>query len=357
MMRFLIFPAVGMATHMPPWFAERLRKADRSDSPEACNAPGCEKPLRKYQNILDVKPGVQWFAHGGYCGAWSIQRAAMAKGAYMSQQQVRDHATFGGGHDNEILNTNIDGALRKLKLRAEGFEYNVLPTPQSSQYLKFMKKSLSHSNPIIWMVMFGGDDYPDIEYKFDNTTNGVYAHIEPVIGIMSNHPLSDEAVHDDDAFVYFDDVDKITWYQKANEVSGDWSPGSKARCPGLETQCVWKERGYIWSIQGFLDHRPDALPASLSISPWASEPYTRGGEEPVELTGTLTVTGLKEGSVYDIYRWGSPEEAFMFNQTYKIETFTATAHSHKFVDPQKFLSNSTTYYRCVQARKKSSFLA
>lgn len=354
----MLFPALGMATHMPEWFAAKLRNADRSDTREACNEPSCEKPLQKYEHILDMQPGFQWNAHGGYCGSWSIQRAAMAKGAYMSQQQVRDHAKYGGGHDNEILNTNIDHALRKLKLSGKGFEYNVLSPPQASQYLTFMKKSLAHSNPIIWMVMFNDDDnYPDPDYKMDNITNGVYAHIEPVIGIMSNHPLSDETIHDDDAFAYFDDVSKHTHYQKANQVAGDWSPGMKARCPGVEVQCVWKQRGYIWSIQGFLDYQPHAVPVSLSISPWASEPYTRGGEKPVELTGTLTVSGLSKGSTYDIYRWGSPEAAFVYNKSYKIKTFTATSNFHKFVDPSTFLSSSTTYYRCVQAKKKSSFLS
>jgi len=357
MMRFTLFPILGMATHMPEWLSAKLRMADRSDAPQACSEPSCERPWRKYHNIQDMQPGFQWNAYGGYCGSWSIQRAAMAKGAYMSQQQVRDHAQFGGGHDNEILNTNIDGALQRLKLRAEGFEYNVLPAPQASQYLKFIKKSLTHSNPIIWMVMFPDDTYPDTSYKFDNTTNGVYAHIEPVIGIMSSHPLSDEAVHDDDVFAYFDDASKQTLYQKASQVPGDWSPGTKARCPGLEHQCVWKQRGYVWSIQGFHDYRADAVPVSLSISPWASEPYTRGGEKPVDLTGTLTVAGLKKGSTYEIFRWGSPEEAFVYHKSYKIYTFTATSYLHKFVDPNTFLSNSTTYYRCVQARRKSSFLS
>merc|ERR1719401_352197 len=192
MMRLALLPALSMATHMPEWFMEKLKNADRSDTYDRCNSSLCTTPPHKYANILPVQPGVQWMQHGGYCGAWSVQRAALAKGAYISQQQVRDHAKYGGGHDQEILNTNIDGALKMLKLKAEGFEYNVLPTPQADEYLKFMKKSLISSNPIIWMVMFRGDTYPDPGYEYDNTTNGVYGHIEPVIGIMSNNKLDDE---------------------------------------------------------------------------------------------------------------------------------------------------------------------
>merc|ERR1719277_1380437 len=226
----MLLPALGMAIHMPEWFAAKLRNADRSDTREACNEPSCEKPLHKYENILSVQPGFQWNWHGGYCGAWSVQRAAMAKGAYMSQQQVRDHAKYGGGHDEEILNTNIDGALEKLKIKGEGFQYNVLPTPQSDEYLKFMKKHLVAGNPVIWMIMFSGNSYPDAGYEYDNKTNGIYGHIEPVVGILSNHPLSDEIVHDDDVFAYFDDASKTTHYATPKNVPGECSFGRRKSC-------------------------------------------------------------------------------------------------------------------------------
>merc|ERR1711920_427376 len=113
-------------------------------------------------------------------------------------------------------------------------------------------------------------------------------------------------------------------------------------------QCVWKQRGYIWAIQDFLDEH-DAVPLSLSISPWASEPYTRGGEKPIEITGTLTVSGLKTGTMYDIYRWNGSEEAFVYKKKNIIMFFTATSDTQTFKDSNTFLSNSATYYRCVPA--------
>lgn len=345
---------------MPEWFLEKLKNADRTDTYEVCKSASCEAPPHKYQRVIPTQPGIQWDQHGGYCGAWSVQRAAMAKGAYISQQQVRDHAKYGGGHDEEILNTNIDGALKKLKIKAEGFEYNVLPEPQSEEYLSFMKKQLIVGNAVIWMVMFSGDSYPDDGYEYDNTTNGIYGHIEPVVGILSNHPLSDETVHDDDVFAYYDDASKTTHYVTPRKVPGDCSFGTgghcRARCrTGLFGQCVWKERGYMWGIQGFADEH-DAVPLSLSISPWASEPYTRGGAKPIEITGTLTATALRTGSKYDVYRWNSAEEAFYYNETNKIASFTASSDTHVFEDPTKFLSSSATYYRCVIASSGAVFV-
>lgn len=354
-MKFLLLlPVLSMANKMPEWFLEKLKNADRSDDMNnICNSSVCEQPSRKYTKMLPLQPGVQWDQHGGYCGAWSVQRAALAKGAYISQQQVRDHAKFGGGHDEEILNTNIDGAFDKLHIKAEDFQFNVLPTPQSDEYLKFMKKHLIADNPIVWMVMFSGESYPDAGYTMDNQTNGIYGHIEPVVGIMSNYPLTDETVHEDDIFAYFDDASKATNYVAPGKVSGTCDFGNSKTCrasckAGFFGQCVWNQRGYIYAIQDFTDEH-DSVPVSLSISPFASEPYTRGGAKPIEITGTLAVSGLKAGSKYDIYRWGSAEDAFVYNDTSKIETFTASKDTYTFQDPKKFLSSSATYYRCVPA--------
>jgi len=285
----------------------------------------------------------------------------MAKGAYISQQQVRDHAEFGGGHDEEVLVTNIDGVFEKLHIKAEDFQFNVLPSPQSEEYLKFMKRNLIADNPVIWMVMFNGDSSPDADYTMDNHTNGIYGHIEPVVGFRSNYELTDDTVHDSDVFVYFDDASKHNHYVTADKVPGQCNYGSDdkivrnirqctAKCStGLRgQQCVWDQHGYIYAIQDFTDER-DAAPVSLSISPWASEPYTRGGYAPIDITGTLTVSSLQSGSVYDIYRWDSAEDAFVYTDANKIETFTATQDTHTFEDPKTFLSSSATYYRCVPA--------
>ena len=50
--------------------------------------PECAKPTKKFEHIMNTQPGKQWPEAGGYCGAWSTQRAAMEKGAWISQQQV-----------------------------------------------------------------------------------------------------------------------------------------------------------------------------------------------------------------------------------------------------------------------------
>ena len=53
----------------------------------------------KYERRVPSQPGYQWNDAGGYCGSWSVQRAALAKGAWISQQQ-------GGDSIDMILNQN-----------------------------------------------------------------------------------------------------------------------------------------------------------------------------------------------------------------------------------------------------------
>lgn len=73
-----------------------------------CAGGLCEKPNLKYERIVPSQPGYQWDDAGGYCGSWATQRATMAIGAWVSQQQVRDHTSPCGGHDDEILSCNIE---------------------------------------------------------------------------------------------------------------------------------------------------------------------------------------------------------------------------------------------------------
>ena len=129
-----------------------FKPGDDQDFP--CIAKECRKPTRKFERISSTQPGYQWFEAGGYCGAWSIQRAVMAKGAWISQQQVRNHTVPGGGTDEEILATNIDVALKNLKIAAEGFDYKNLPVPQVDTYRKWIKKQLVNGHTLVYASVF-----------------------------------------------------------------------------------------------------------------------------------------------------------------------------------------------------------
>lgn len=308
-----------------------------------CAGGLCEKPAMKYERISESQPGFQWDDAGGYCGSWAIQRATLTKGAYISQQQVRDHTVPGGGHDNEILSTNIDEAYKNLKIDAEGFDYNNHPVPQQSAYFKWLKKQLVAGHPVTWMIMWNGQTYPIYGLQ---PPAGLYGHVEPVIGIQSNHPLTDETVYDDDVAVHYNDAGTNTIHKPISTLPGDWAgPGQPANCSG-SSYCIGPY-SFGWAVKGFLDNTTNAMPASLHLKPWLSEPDLRSGKSPVPIAGTLTVSELTVGSEYDIYRWDTSEDAFTYSDNFKKTSFKATNATFVYEDPSPFWSNSTTYYRCV----------
>ena len=108
-----------------------------------CAGGRCEKPAMKFERIQDVQPGYQWDDAGGYCGSWASQRAILSKGAWISQQAVRDHTEDCGGHDEEILSCNIDEALTNLKIDYEAFDFEGTPLPQTAAYAKWLQQQLS----------------------------------------------------------------------------------------------------------------------------------------------------------------------------------------------------------------------
>jgi len=192
--------------------------------------------------------------------------------------------------------------------------------------------------------MWSGQDYPI--YKLTPPA-GMYGHVEPVIGIQSNHPLNDTTVYDDDVAVHFTDGGTNTVHRIISTLPGTWAgPGHPANC-GKFSYCIGPY-SFGWAIKGFNDKR-EGMPASLKLDPFLSEPDTRSGKKPNTIQGTLTVTSLTAGVSYDIYRWDTVKEAFTYSDVYKKTSFkyTGTNGTYVYTDDASFPSDGTTYYRCV----------
>merc|ERR1740130_474348 len=152
------------------------------------------------------------------------------------------------------------------------------------------------------MIMWSGESYP----IYDLTPpSGMYGHVEPVIGIQSSHPLNDTTVYEDDFVMHYTDGGVSTVHRAFSTLAGDWAGevGDKADC-GAYSYCIGPY-SFGWGIKGFVDGRSEespAMPASLRIDPWQSEPDTRSGDKAEALKGTVTATELTTGAAYDIYR-------------------------------------------------------
>jgi len=200
---------------------------------------------------------------------------------------------------------------------------------------------------VTWMILWSGQEYP----IYDLTPPaGMYGHVEPVIGIQSNHPLNDSTVYDDDTVVHFTDAGILNVHRTLSSLGGSWAgPGKQADC-GSYQYCM-ASYAFGWAIKGFVDNSTEtSVPASLKIDPWQSEPDIRAGATGEELQGTLTVSGLESGKKYAIYRWDSVDTAFTYTDTYLKTSFTASDEEYEYKDDTSFISSGSTYYRCVVSK-------
>lgn len=333
-----LFGSIAMALALPGDFDEN-QIGD-------CTDPECTKPTKKYEQIMNTQPGYQWNDAGGYCGSFATQRAAMAKGAWISQQQVRDHTVPGGGHDNEILDTNIDLAWKNLKLKFTSFDFMNEPLPQIDGIRSFLKSELSQGNVVVMMIMKNGHQFP--VYSGMTEPSGFYDHIVPFVGIMSDRPLSDETFTDDDYIVHYTDHSVYPYYRSMDSLIGTYD--GRSNCPSTSGNpqyvCLHPQYGFGWAMQGFQDEK-EGLPMSLTVDPWESEPDTREWQSPTQLTGTLHIEGLESGSKYAVYRWDSVESAFDYSNPTSVHRFVASGPKETYTDSQTFISSGTTYYRCI----------
>ena len=321
---------------MPCWVNESV----------ICENGLCDYKPMKYERIANVQPGTQWMDAGGYCGSWASQRAFLSIGAWVSQQQVRDHTVNCGGHDEEILSCNIAEAWTRLKIDFDAFDYKDTPLPQTHAYFRWLKAHLAAGHVVAWMLMWNHQKYPIYHLQ---PPEGMYGHVEPVIGLQSNHPLNDTTVYDDDVAVHYTDAGTRTVHRKLSTLPCKWAGvGKPANC-GWYHYGLGNPYGFGWAVKGFADERADAVPAYLQIAPWKSEPDTRSGQKAEDLMGTLTATGLTAGANYIIYRWDNVSSALTYDEAYVKTSFTAKADTYTYADDKSFRSDGATYYRVLKA--------
>ena len=88
------------------------------------------------------QPGQQWNTEGGFCGAFSLQHAALAVGAYVSQDLVRkanrdepgEHHMHGDTTVGwEVMPSNVAYTAKKLRFTYNEWDWSQ-PTPQAREF-------------------------------------------------------------------------------------------------------------------------------------------------------------------------------------------------------------------------------
>lgn len=315
--------------------------------------------------VLDIPGRHQWPDRDGYCGSNSIQMNALYLGAWLSQDVVRSAVTVGNcdasGVGNEILHVNIECALKTLKINVEAWDYHNEPRPQAKSYLIWLKKHLAQKHPAIWFIYCKGDSH---RAHGDEQGYGHYDHIEPVIGVQSNHSLVDErdlsTYYGDDVLVHHSDWSKTAYYRAFDSIPD--TPAMDGNCknvlpvgggPNEAYPCIPEQVDYGYAMTGMHDPNGVLLPAHLSVDSW-TEPDTVEGKPPQPFHGTLTVEGLKEGQKYTIFRYDGfqtvPDDGLFakgkYSSRFDFEARNGSVFVHQ--DRRPILSNTSVYYFVLQ---------
>jgi len=338
-----------------------------------CVPPGqCTPPSSKYSRVITgPTPGQQWNMNGGFCGAFSVQHAALAVGAWVSQDLVRKANRDGPGPHNmhgdrtegyEVMPSNVAWTAAGLKLKGNEWDYSK-PVPQAAAFKAWLKAHLSSGHAIAWFPMCKGDGHQGYPGSCpaggpSGDTIGHVDHVEAMYGIFSDRPLNDTTVGDDDWIVHTSDQDYMPYYRPLNSLEDTAAMEGNCKHAGAGFgrnemyPCFDKAVTYGLAVTG-LDVEGTVYPTAITTEGSTYEPNVRGFERPKTFHARVHVSGLSPARKYTTYRFDGIDALpagppFASGASYSW-TFGALGRTHSFDDPNGFRSDGAVYYVTTDA--------
>ncbi len=231
-------------------------------------------------HLLDLSPRRQWDSHGGFCGACSIQQAALHFGAYASQDALRKAI----GDREILLGANEHRVLEALGLDYERWDSRTQAEPQGKTCLVWVKKHLQRGAPVLLGVYTRGQDDPD------------YDHIVCAVGYHAPDAAEWRA---GDILVYNDNYSQQPRYRSFASLLDKRAMRGGSR--GFR-YALPSETAFGCAVMGVRDEEGVTVPVRLSVDHWG-EPNVREDQEPISLTLHVTVRSTKPGNRYVLYRY------------------------------------------------------
>jgi len=242
--------------------------------------------------------------------------------------------------------SNVAYTAKALKLDAESWDYTQ-PAPQAPAFKKWLKSHLVKGRAIVWFPLCKGD--PHSAYPGSVPNGGECDHVEPMLGIWSNHSLDDTTVYDDDVILHFSDQDTEPYYRAMSTLEDSVKMEGNCKTAGAGFgknemyPCFDSHVTYGMAVKGLLVN--GTLPVSLAVD-ITREPDVRQFQKASRVHGTATVRDLTAGKKYTIYRYAGTEsvpEGPPFSSTHSFG-FTAKGETYTWEDSLPFSSHSATYY-------------
>ena len=313
----------------------------------------------------------QWPDRDGYCGSNSIQMNMLYHGAWISQKIVRLAVDLGnctaGGVGDEILHNNIECALTQLKVRYDSWKYKTEPRPQYKNYLIWVKQHLAQYHPVVMFIFCKGDSHGS---HGGEKGYGYYDHIEPIIGITSNHSLevgsSDLSIYyPDDQLIHHSDWDQ-KYYIRPFATMYDTPPldGNCAHVmpigggPNEAYPCIPEQVDYGYALLGRIDPLQVLLPVHVQVNTW-KEPDIDEGEKPILIYATITMELLVKNKKYLLLRYDdiqniptdssfSTDDKYDFKHEFVYDDDGNDDGTKIWKDPNGIQSDTSANYFCVE---------
>ena len=228
--------------HLPP------RSCATSPAGNHCKSPGvCAPPLAQHSAVaVGPSPGMQWNLAGGFCGAFSVQQAALSAGAWISQDLIRKANIAQPGVHNmhgssnpvncsahklgcgwEVMPSNVKWTADHLLLASDEFDYTQ-PSPQAAAWKQWAKSHLVKQHAIAFFPMCAGDSHTC--YPGSCPNGGHCDHVECMYGIFSNHSLADPTPYPDDVVLHTSNQDCFPYYRPMSTLED--TPAMAGNCKG-----------------------------------------------------------------------------------------------------------------------------
>jgi len=357
--RFVAVLAVTLATVMtvtPPARADNIHLGPLQQAPSAATT---------YTAGTNLPPRIQWEANYGYCGEVSFISAGLYYGQYLSQYDARAAASGNTPQNRRnsqlLLGVNDTTAAAAMHLAATQFTASSATT--ATAFLTWVKTNVVAGYPVVIGVLMNQNRFNGTASP--NAGDSDYDHIVPVTLITSTHSLSspvtaysDDALTLNDGGVWTGTPNK----QPQNVFTYPFStfPATRqaANSPSAGLYSIKTNGNTGTAITGVIDQSHETVPVRLTTSVPTENPQMAEGSTarptPSAVTLTITVSGLKPGTSYNLYRYTTlasvPNATFNANAAKAAQKFTITITSgSSYTTTQTIKSNEVAVYRAVPA--------